>query len=102
MLRESRLVIRCLSGSSSTAFRRFIAPFYATNRANASGESCIYPRVHWKNPRPHTQVPEGVIMNTAKRHALIGMGMLAAALTANLAVAATTGDEPRQAVVRYS
>jgi UrcA family protein len=48
--------------------------------------------------------PEGVIMKstTVKRHALLGIALLAAALTANLASAAPGNDEPRRAVVRYS
>lgn len=41
-------------------------------------------------------------MNTAKRYALVGMAMLAAALTANLASAQTPSNEPRQAIVKYS
>jgi UrcA family protein len=38
----------------------------------------------------------------SKRHVLIGLTALAAALTASLASAATTDGAPRTAVVRYS
>jgi UrcA family protein len=59
--------------------------------------------VHWKNPRPKGR--KELIMKpfTANRYALLGMAMLAAALTANLASAATaTTEGPKQTVVKYS
>jgi UrcA family protein len=40
--------------------------------------------------------------STAKRHALIGIGALAALATVNLAAATPEAGEPRTAVVRYT
>jgi UrcA family protein len=39
--------------------------------------------------------------STAKRHALLGIAMVAAVATANLATAAPEADEPQSTVVRY-
>jgi len=53
-------------------------------------------------PARQTCGPAPQTNGRAKRHALIAMAALTAALTANLASAATADGEVRQAVVHYS